>query len=59
MGKVKPRCLCRRWWTDHITPWKSVYQTARIFGNETTFVLSNAGHLQSLLDPGESPEATS
>jgi polyhydroxyalkanoate synthase len=44
--------------TDHITPWKSVYQTARILGDETTFVLSNAGHLQSLLNPPGNPKAT-
>ena len=44
--------------TDHITPWKSVYQTARILGEETTFVLSNAGHLQSLLNPPGNPKAT-
>src|SRR5271157_4536468 len=44
--------------TDHITPWKSVYQTARILGEETTFILSNAGHLQSLLNPPGNPKAT-
>ena len=44
--------------TDHITPWKSVYQSARILGDETTFVLSNAGHLQSLLNPPGNPKAT-
>ena len=44
--------------TDHITPWKSVYQTARILGDQTTFVLSNAGHLQSLLNPPGNPKAT-
>jgi polyhydroxyalkanoate synthase len=44
--------------TDHITPWKSVYQSARILGPETTFVLSNAGHLQSLLNPPGNPKAT-
>ncbi|MBR1301269.1 alpha/beta fold hydrolase [Bradyrhizobium sp. AUGA SZCCT0042] len=44
--------------TDHITPWKSVYQTARILGEETTFVLSNAGHLQSLLNPPGNPKST-
>jgi polyhydroxyalkanoate synthase subunit PhaC len=44
--------------TDHITPWKSVYQTARILGDETTFVLSNAGHLQSLLNPPGNPKAS-
>ena len=44
--------------TDHITPWKSVYQTARLLGDSTTFVLSNAGHLQSLLNPPGNPKAT-
>lgn len=43
--------------TDHITPWKAVYQTARIYGEDTTFVLSNSGHLQSLLNPPGNPKA--
>jgi polyhydroxyalkanoate synthase len=44
--------------TDHITPWKAVYQTAKIFGDDTTFVLSNSGHLQSLLNPPTNPKAS-
>jgi polyhydroxyalkanoate synthase len=44
--------------TDHITPWKSVYQTAQILGDDTTFILSNAGHLQSLLNPPGNTKAT-
>ena len=43
--------------TDHITPWKAVYQTARIFGDKTTFILSNSGHLQSLLNPPGNPKS--
>lgn len=43
--------------TDHITPWKAVYQSARIFGEDTTFVLSNSGHLQSLLNPPGNPKS--
>jgi len=43
--------------TDHITPWKAVYQTARLFGDKTTFILSNSGHLQSLLNPPGNPKA--
>ncbi len=58
MGKVKPDAYVVAGSTDHITPWKSVYQTARIIGEETTFVLSNAGHLQSLLNPPGNPKAT-
>ena len=37
--------------TDHITPWKSCYETARIYGPKSEFVLANAGHLQSILNP--------
>jgi polyhydroxyalkanoate synthase len=37
--------------TDHITPWKGVYASMRIFGGNKTFVLSAAGHIQSLINP--------
>ena len=37
--------------TDHITPWKACYETARIYGKKSVFTLANAGHLQSLLNP--------
>lgn len=37
--------------TDHITPWKGCYATARLLGGDSTFVLANAGHLQSLINP--------
>ena len=43
--------------TDHITPWKAVYETARLYGKETQFILSNSGHLQSLLNPPGNPKA--
>ncbi|MDM0106541.1 alpha/beta fold hydrolase [Variovorax sp. J22R24] len=43
--------------TDHITPWKSCYATARVFGDDATFVLANAGHLQSLINPPGAPKA--
>jgi polyhydroxyalkanoate synthase subunit PhaC len=37
--------------TDHITPWKGVYNTARAFGGKTRYVLSSSGHIQSLINP--------
>lgn len=43
--------------TDHITPWKSCYEGARLLGPRTTFVLSNSGHLQSLLNPPGNPKS--
>ena len=38
--------------TDHITPWQGVYRTAQLVGGRRgTFVLSNGGHIQSLINP--------
>ena len=38
--------------TDHITPWHGVYETARLYGgSRNVFVLSNSGHIQSLINP--------
>ena len=57
MRKVKTEAYVIGGTTDHITPWKAVYQTARIYGPDTTYVLSNSGHLQSLLNPPGNPKA--
>ena len=43
--------------TDHITPWKGVYKTARLFGGNTQFILSSSGHIQSLINPPGNPRA--
>jgi polyhydroxyalkanoate synthase len=43
--------------TDHITPWQGCYETARLYGKRSTFVLSNSGHIQSLLNPPNNPKA--
>jgi polyhydroxyalkanoate synthase len=43
--------------TDHITPWRGCYGTARLFGPDSTFVLANAGHLQSLINPPGTPKS--
>jgi polyhydroxyalkanoate synthase len=37
--------------TDHITPWKAVYNAARLFGGRSEFVLSSSGHIQSIINP--------
>jgi polyhydroxyalkanoate synthase len=58
MSRVKVDSYVVGGLTDHITPWTSVYQTAKIYGDDTTFVLSNAGHLQSLLNPPGNPKAS-
>ena len=51
IGQVKVNAYVVGGITDHITPWKGCYGTARLFGPKTTFVLANAGHLQSLINP--------
>ena len=58
MSKVKADCYVVAGVTDHITPWKGVHRTAQIMGAGTTFVLSNSGHLQSLLNPPTNPRAS-
>jgi polyhydroxyalkanoate synthase len=51
MGRVQVDAYIVAGITDHITPWTACYQTARIYGPGSDFVLANAGHLQSLLNP--------
>ena len=43
--------------TDHLTPWTGCYRTTQLFSGPSTFVLSNAGHIQSLVNPPGNPKA--
>jgi len=43
---------------DHITPWDAVYRSTLLLGGERRFVLSNSGHVQSILNPPSNPKAT-
>jgi polyhydroxyalkanoate synthase len=58
MSRIKADSYVIAGVTDHITPWKGVHKTAQIMGEGTTFVLSNSGHLQSLLNPPSNPKAS-
>ena len=51
MGKVQTDTYVIAGMADHITPWRGCYNTARLFGAQSTFVLANSGHIQSLLNP--------
>ena len=44
--------------TDHLTPWKGCYQTTQLIDGPATFVLSNAGHIASLVNPPGNPKAS-
>jgi polyhydroxyalkanoate synthase len=43
--------------TDHITPWDGCYLTRHGLGGNSTFVLSQSGHVQSLINPPGNPKA--
>jgi polyhydroxyalkanoate synthase subunit PhaC len=43
---------------DHLTPWKGCYRTTQLLAGPSTFVLSNAGHIQSLVNPPGNPKAS-
>lgn len=44
--------------TDHITPWDACYRSAQRLRGDVRFVLSNSGHIQSILNPPGNPKAT-
>jgi polyhydroxyalkanoate synthase len=44
--------------TDHLTPWEGCYRTTQLLSGPSTFVLSSAGHIQSLVNPPGNPRAS-
>ncbi len=42
---------------DHLCPWESCYQTTRLLGGKSRFVLSNSGHIAALVNPPTNPKA--
>jgi polyhydroxyalkanoate synthase subunit PhaC len=44
--------------TDHLTPWDGCYRTTQLLSGPSTFVLSNAGHIASLVNPPGNPKAS-
>jgi polyhydroxyalkanoate synthase subunit PhaC len=43
--------------TDHITPWSGTYLTTKGLGGKWLYVLSQSGHIQSLINPPGNPKA--
>ena len=58
LGTIKVPTYVTGGVTDHLTPWASCYRTTQLLGGPSTFVLSNAGHIQSLVNPPGNPKAT-
>ena len=44
--------------TDHLTPWRGCYQTTQLMSGRSRFVLSNAGHIASLINPPGQSQGT-
>jgi polyhydroxyalkanoate synthase len=57
LKQVTSDLYCVAGTTDHITPWESCYKSAKLFGGNVEFVLSNSGHIQSILNPPGNPKA--
>jgi polyhydroxyalkanoate synthase len=58
LTKVTQDCFIVAGVTDHITPWKACYRTTQLIGSPNVeFILSQAGHIQSLLNPPGNPKA--
>ncbi len=51
LSKVDVDVYCMAGSTDHIVTWRAAYQTTQVVGGHTEFVLSNAGHIQSMVNP--------
>jgi len=57
LRKVKVSAYFVAGTTDHITPWQACFDSARLYGPDSQFVLTNAGHVQSMLCPPGAPKA--
>jgi polyhydroxyalkanoate synthase len=58
LSKIKMDTLVTGALTDHLTPWKACYRTTQLLGGKSTFVLSNAGHIASLVNPPGNAKAS-
>ena len=58
LSKVKADMFVLGGVTDHITPWKATYRSTQLFGSkDVTYVLSQSGHMQAILNPPGNPKA--
>ncbi len=58
LGRIKADAFIVGAIDDHLTPWKGCYETTQLLGGESTFVLSNAGHIAGLVNPPGNPKAS-
>ena len=58
LGTIKVPAYVAGAINDHLTPWKATYRTTQLLAGDCTFVLSNAGHIASLVNPPGNPKAS-
>ena len=58
LRKVRVEVFATGALTDHLTPWKACYRTTQMLGGRSSFVLSNSGHIASLVNPPGNPKAS-
>jgi len=51
LSKVKTPSYFLATKDDHIAPWKSVYESARLFKGPTKYVLAGSGHVAGVINP--------
>jgi poly[(R)-3-hydroxyalkanoate] polymerase subunit PhaC len=51
LGKIKIPTYFISTREDHITPWKSTYEGARLMSGPTRFVLGSSGHIAGIINP--------
>ena len=51
LSTIDTDTYCMAGSTDHIVSWRASYQTTQVLGGKVEFVLSNAGHIQSMVNP--------
>jgi poly[(R)-3-hydroxyalkanoate] polymerase subunit PhaC len=57
LGRIKVDTYVTGATTDHLTPWRGCYRTTQLIDGDSTFILSNAGHIASLINPPGNPKA--
>ncbi|HEY3433568.1 MAG TPA: class I poly(R)-hydroxyalkanoic acid synthase [Rhodocyclaceae bacterium] len=54
LGKVDMPAFILAAREDHIVPWRSAYDSSRLLGGETKFVLGASGHIAGVINPAAS-----
>ena len=57
LGRIEVETYVTGATTDHLTPWRGCYRTTQLLNGPSTFILSHAGHIASLVNPPGNPKA--